>query len=1153
MKKNIGWFLLIAALFAAMLFNPSVRPVSAQDGTQYEDRGTAIPVPPEHLLQRIEMKNKLRTGEIAPAPQEERPQQSQWPVPSYEDQRYIHEWTSGVYSAFNFSTGDYDLLMRLTILNDPVVIAATSGDELYPRLARDSSAVIFSSDEFGDMEIYWMRIDGNGKTNLTNSPGDDYSAVWSLDNQWIVYVHEIGGLPQIFLMRSDGSEQQQITHCSLGCFDPTLSPDASQIAYVEKFNSNSGETRIIVGKRDGSNKRILFSNANIFFPAHPTWSPEGNWIYFDYYQYPSFFSRMGRVHPDGSGLVYNLSIYPYEEGYATDYWVNGWGPDSGSITVTVLHYVPDGTGQYVFNGSDVIISSGYGDMSPLGYRFVMAEGGAAFFPDFQSADRTPPQSTLTPLADFSRGIVLLEWNASSTGLARPTELQLQRRDGLDGAWQDITEPISTIDVWHLPHDQFVVPAGEPGKVTYFRIRVKDAAQQWEAWSESTNQMVLTTNYVVNVKGRVFDNRNLPMANQVIEFSSLPLIGSRTDAEGLFQTLFSTQGPFMMSISRDGYGELAPVQLPAQRDAGYDSYLPPVMNLITNGDFESGLSGWITGGNFPVQVRNSSKHTGQYSLTLGEGCASPCFSTTGEFIADGNDYSSHLVDDLHGALYAFQGRTIRYRENNGSWIGPIDLGSGIAEGLVSSSGRFYAILQKTEGFWGVYRDPGGEWSEQFFIGRIGSANRIFFDDVDVDENNQLHFVATISDVQSNYLLNHYQFNPDSGILSETTVDILNPSEQYSVNHIPGGNVLLTNFSYGELTYYVRDNAGKWRKYYQSNPPVGVYGDSYVIGLDANNQLLLLRADNQEDGTNKLTMLTMDSYLNWSEPLTINSAINLFVNQTTRCPDGTVLFSVGDYGTLNQIFRMGKENIWELTSFQLPDNAYRLGCDSDGIPIIETLDNYHDSRLFRIADDSAAGTVEAAQQVTIPADMEKTTLSFAFRLENVRLTQQTSFEVIVRDASNTEIIVLENKQSGDWRQEWADLSSWAGQTVTIIFRLNQAANEPKARAWIDGVSLGSWDTLFVDSVEPFRFILPEDAPVLTVHGQNFHDNLTIQINGINMPQESITRLDENTLTITTPNFIRPGFNSVRAINPGGAYDELLLAFRTGLDLFLPVVSR
>lgn len=211
------------------------------------------------------------------------------------------------------------------------------------------------------------------------------------------------------------------------------------------------------------------------------------------------------------------------------------------------------------------------------------------------------------------------------------------------------------------------------------------------------------------------------------------------------------------------------------------------------------------------------------------------------------------------------------------------------------------------------------------------------------------------------------------------------------------------------------------------------------------------------------------------------------------------------------------------------------------------------LYEIENNSIQGTAEASQSVSIPADMEKATLSFALRLDFVRQSQQTALEVIVRDAAEVETNLLSIKKSGDWRQEWADLSPWAGQTVTIIFRLNQAAGEPKAIAWIDGVSVGSWETVFLESVEPYRFAFQQDAPFLTVHGQNFHEGLTVQINGMDVAPDSITFLDENTLTVLTPDFIRPGFNSLRVANPGGAYAELPYAFRTGLELFLPVCSR
>jgi TolB protein len=48
-----------------------------------------------------------------------------------------------------------------------------------PSWSSDGTRIVFVSDRDGNKEIYMMRADGGGQTNLTNNPGQDWAPAWS--------------------------------------------------------------------------------------------------------------------------------------------------------------------------------------------------------------------------------------------------------------------------------------------------------------------------------------------------------------------------------------------------------------------------------------------------------------------------------------------------------------------------------------------------------------------------------------------------------------------------------------------------------------------------------------------------------------------------------------------------------------------------------------------------------------------------------------------------------------------------------------------------------------------------------------------------------------------------------------------------------------
>ena len=62
--------------------------------------------------------------------------------------------------------------------NVPVNLTGNTSDDSDPAWAPDGRSIAFTSDRTGDEEIWRVRVDGTGATNLTNSPAsqDDQPA-----------------------------------------------------------------------------------------------------------------------------------------------------------------------------------------------------------------------------------------------------------------------------------------------------------------------------------------------------------------------------------------------------------------------------------------------------------------------------------------------------------------------------------------------------------------------------------------------------------------------------------------------------------------------------------------------------------------------------------------------------------------------------------------------------------------------------------------------------------------------------------------------------------------------------------------------------------------------------------------------------------------
>jgi Tol biopolymer transport system component len=189
-------------------------------------------------------------------------------------------------------------------------------------------------------DVWTINADGTDLTRLTHSPAFEFDPSWSPDGTQIAYRSDRGDESEVWVMNADGTGQRRLT----AGLSPAWSPDGSSIAYASPgHDPNPPLSGISIMNANGSGQHRV---PNTDGGEYPSWSPDGKRIAFnsnltgDHVMYI--------VDVGGSNLVDLSSV---GEG-----WQVQWSPDGRSILFTSHRDHPDNyTDVYVMrpDGADV--------------------------------------------------------------------------------------------------------------------------------------------------------------------------------------------------------------------------------------------------------------------------------------------------------------------------------------------------------------------------------------------------------------------------------------------------------------------------------------------------------------------------------------------------------------------------------------------------------------------------------------------------------------------------------------------------------------------------------------------------------------------------------------------------------------------------------
>lgn len=134
----------------------------------------------------------------------------------------------------------------------------------------------------------------------TESPDPEFPAAEPLLGRVIftsVHPDSSGGLTaSLWTMRTDGTDKRLLVAGRQWPESPTVSPDGMQVAFEDAWGL------FIVDAGGNTVRKVVLPNDGRV--NNPKWSPDGQWIAFDFQALPpSGQVRIYKIHPDGTGLT----------------------------------------------------------------------------------------------------------------------------------------------------------------------------------------------------------------------------------------------------------------------------------------------------------------------------------------------------------------------------------------------------------------------------------------------------------------------------------------------------------------------------------------------------------------------------------------------------------------------------------------------------------------------------------------------------------------------------------------------------------------------------------------------------------------------------------------------------------------------------------